>query len=275
MVPGNATPPAPRHHILHILNRVDRDLGAAWNEGLDITQMVAQEIREEEAEESQLMQRGRAQGGDDPRTRLTTLLSGVHPNVRSQVVRHLRQKLMQQLNQCLFQGIQILALLQTDLLGNETGNTSDPAQVLCSMADFVFERLDFTQGFGDAESSQSLGDMVKHLHETLCKEKADPALVASSSQALPGVELPSLEGTGEDILCVAEDLATALDNMLSGVEANDWLESRREVVLELMQFVQTSAPRTLTPLLLLNRYLPQPNRRDPSDFINSFGKEAM
>ena len=43
----------------------------------------------------------------------------------------------------------------------------------------------------------------------------------------------------------------------------------------MVKFVQTSAARTLTSLLLLNRYLPQPNRRNPSEKMTRFGKEAM
>ena len=118
------------------------------------------------------------------------------------------------------------------LLGDEEVATTEPSQVVCGMADFILSKLDVTQGMNATCNTSNMEEMVRQLHDKVCREPPAPTSTASSSQPGPSEPLPPLEGTGEDILSIAEDLATALDNMLDNVEADLWLESRRAVMLD-------------------------------------------
>ena len=79
----------------------------------------------------------------------------------------------------------------------------------------------------------------------------------------------------KDILDVHEAMEAAVSNLLAKVEPEDFLETRRALALELVQYVQVTAAKTIVAMRLLSDLLPQPNCPDSKEHTYKIGAEAM
>ena len=71
---------------------------------------------------------------------------------------------------------------------------------------------------------------------------------------------PPVHGRDHEILQVVEGLLETLNALLNKAEIiEDYLEVRRAVVVQLVEYLQSSAARTLAALAMVHHLLPQPN----------------
>ena len=71
---------------------------------------------------------------------------------------------------------------------------------------------------------------------------------------------PPVQGRDHEILQVVEGLLETLNALLNKAEIiEDYLEVRRAVVVQLVEYLQSSAARTLAALAMVHHLLPQPN----------------
>ena len=207
--------------------------------------------------------------------RLRELLRGIHPGIRGGVLAKLRQLIMQELRRTLSQGMNLIEVLNSEQLGNSTDTSADCDVTIASMAQFLLEHLHLPDLMAETEVTNSeLSNLLQGLQNSLLEPEGDSAASGASSSTTLPVGPPVL-GTGEDIRSMVEDLRTALNSMLMRVEPEDHLEARRCLVLELIDYVQVNAACTLTTLLLLVQYLPQPNQVVQSGSTQRFGRQAI
>ena len=221
----------------------------------------------QETNTSHLMQRREQSSAapdahDDCLSRLRTLLSGIHPDLRGRVVARLRRLMLCEKN-ALLQGLQIVDFLRSEHLGNDTQHRHE--EVVDRMAQFIMTNLDITDGISMQNASEvDIVDLMKRLLTTMTGEGDSQSSSSpirggpSASSTMP--PLPVAVGTGEDIAGVVDDLTMATNNFIHNLPADEQLESRRAMVLNLVDYTQNKAARTIAALLLLNYYLPQPNR---------------
>ena len=203
---------------------------------------------------------------------------GIHPGIRGQVVAKLRRLMLRELHQALVQGMRLISILNTHHMGNDTIQDCDD-DVINHMAQFILNNLDITDNENATEVSRE--EVNRLLHE-LQREMTGGSSASSrdntTSHAMPRCSLPKslqIQGQGDEILSLADDLTQTINNMIMTLPAEDQLEARRCMVIELIDFVQIRSAQTLTTLLLLAYYLPQPNQLQDQSNTRRFGRHAV
>ena len=86
---------------------------------------------------------------------------------------------------------------------------------------------------------------------------------------------PPVEGTGTEIRGVVEDLTIAINRMIMDLSPENQMEPRSAMVLNLIDYIQTSSALTPSALLLLSYYLLQPNQVCEVGSCSRFGTVAV
>ena len=216
-----------------------------------------------------------ARTASDCLRRLRTLLSGINPDIRGRVIAKLRKLMLKELQHALLQGIQIVEILNSEQLGNDTQDHY--SEVVNRMAQFIVSNLDLTEETELTEATEEgviplMQRMLATMSTTASSSSTPRRRPTSGPSTLP--TMPTVCGTGDDIMSVVDNLTIATNNLFLSLPPEDQMESRRAMVLNLIDFAQNQASTTMAALLLLNYYLPQPNQLEEKGSCNRHGKEA-
>ena len=191
------------------------------------------------------------------------LLQGIHPHIRARVVQKLRLMLVRRLRHGLLQGTRLVQLLHSGVLGDEgEGEPSDvETETVDNMASFLFQNLDFLNP--DQEETEVEGEDLEGLVQELQQGLASATGSTTGSAGSMNVTIaaiPPVHGRDHEILQVVEGLLETLNALLNKAEIiEDYLEVRRAVVVQMVEYLQSSAARTLAALAMVHHLLPQPN----------------
>ena len=235
-----------------------------------------------ENEDTSLMQKrprpmtDSAATGSEGIRRLRELLAEINPGIRGKVIQRLRGLILRELKNTLYQGIQLIEILNTEALGDSTPCDDEANVTVTSMAQFLLQHLRLPDLLEEIDvADEDFVTLLSGLQEHLRTGCSTPSASASATTGAALLCQRPILGTGDEIIEMVAKLRRVLDNKLLEVPPEDMLEARRCMVLDLVDYVQTNAACTLLALHLLSNYLPQPNQVVQSGSTQRFRQQAV
>ena len=115
----------------------------------------------------------------------------------------------------------------------------------------------------------SLDELIAVFHSLTASSRVESQRASSSWQQ------PPVPGSTAQVVEVAELLRSGIAGDLMTLEAEDQEQSRRELVMRMVEETRSLGSQLRTMLLLLPEFLPQPNRLRCCDRHVQYGADAM